>query len=241
MANRIQGIQRQAEHQEDRGRSTTRRDNPDRGRFERPDQLGLGHAQHQRSNRHHSEGEQRSDADEFADQPDRQESSENGRHNAGSDGRDIGGTKTGMNSARHRRQQPVMRHGAENSRLRQQHHQNDRSQAENDRQLYQRGKPAYSGGIDPDGDRIGDVQPIERHDPGQHKPDREIKHRTDRQRTQYADRQVPHRRLGLLRGGGDGVKPDIGKEHHGRATDHARPAVDADPRVWRNKRTSGIA
>ena len=60
---------------------------------------------------------QRSDADEFADEADRQQPGENGRDNSAADGGDIGRPESGVNSRGERRQQSVMRHGAWDSGL----------------------------------------------------------------------------------------------------------------------------
>ena len=64
------GVQRKSEHQEHGGERAEGRDDPDRGRSERPLQAGIDDPQHQSADRDHGEGEQRSDTDELADEAD---------------------------------------------------------------------------------------------------------------------------------------------------------------------------
>ncbi len=91
-----------------------------------------------------------------------------------------------------------MSHRSENSWLREQHDENDRSQAEDDSQLYNRSKPAYPGRIDTNSNRIRNIQSVEWHDSSEDKADHDIQNRTDKQRAQNTDRHIPHRIFSLL-------------------------------------------
>ena len=133
------------------------------------------------------------------------------------------------------RQQTIARHGIKNSRLAEHHHQDHRSQAEDDADLEDRRKETHADGVDPDGDRIRHVELVVRHNPGQHEADRDIEHRAYRQRAENPDRHVALRVLGFLRGGRNGVEPDIGEEHHRGAAQNAAQPELALANVWRNE------
>ena len=67
--------------------------------------------------------------------------------------------------------------------------------------------------------------------------DQDVEHRADQQGADDADGHVALGVLGLLRGGADGVKPDIGEENKARPAHDARPAKFAPvPGVGRNER-----
>ena len=66
-------VGRKAEHQENRGCCSSRRDDPDGRRLERAIEVWLGDTQHQDAEGYDRKCEQRSDTDEFADQADRQQ------------------------------------------------------------------------------------------------------------------------------------------------------------------------
>jgi hypothetical protein len=90
---------------------------------------------------HESESEQRPDADQLADQTNRQQPGKDGHDNAGHDRGDVWRAKARVHFGGDRRQQPIARHGVEDPRLRQQHDENDRGQPEDGAELDDGCKP----------------------------------------------------------------------------------------------------
>ena len=78
-------------------------------------------------------------------------------------------------------------------------------------------------------------------DAGEHEADRHVQHRADHERPEDADRHVAFRVLGLLRGGRDCIKADIGKEDNGCAAHDAAETELAGTGTGRNELSAGIA
>ena len=74
------------------------------------------------------------------------------------------------------------------------------------------------------GDGRGHVELRVIDDAGQHERDGDVKHGANAQRTEQGDGHVALRIFRLLRGGGHGVKSDVGEENHARRAHHAAPA-----------------
>jgi hypothetical protein len=125
--------------------------------------------------------------------------------------------------------------------LREEHDENDRGQAEDDSELYNRSKPADPGRIDANRDRIRHIQSVEWHDSGEDKADNHVQNRADQERAQNTDGHIAPRIFRLLRRGRDGIESDIRKKHHSGAAHHARPAVNSKTLVGRDEGPFGVA
>jgi hypothetical protein len=96
-------------------------------------------------------------------------------------------------------------------------------------------------GDDAYGDRVGHVEPVVRHDPGDDEAHDYVEQRANDERPQYADRHVPLRVSCLLCRRGYGVKTDIRKEDHRRAAQHAAPAELTGAEIGRYQCAIGVA
>ncbi len=143
-----------------------------------------------------------------------------------------------MNLAKHRRQQPVLRHRVEDSRLAHQHHQDHRRQPRDRADLDDGPEPhqAIARGVDAHGNRIRHVELGVLHQSGEHQRHRDVEHRTDGQRGQDPDRHVLLRIPRLLRRRGHRIEADVREEDHARTPDDAVPAEVAVTLRRRNER-----
>ena len=71
------------------------------------------------------------------------------------------------------------------------------------------------------GDREGDVQFVERHDPVENRDDDDVEHRADQQACDDAEGQVAAGILRLFGGGRYRVESDVGEEDECRSAEHA--------------------
>ena len=87
-------------------------------------------------------------------------------------------------------QQSVLRHGVEDARLAEQHHQHHRGEAEDGADLHQQRSPAHPGRVDCESHRSRHVQRLVAHQAGQNQRDQDVKNGADHQRSENADRHI---------------------------------------------------
>ncbi len=92
--------------------------------------IGIAHPQHQDSDRHHEEGEERTGIGNVRQLAHRQERCANRDENAGDDGHDMRSFEARMDARQLFRQQPVARHHEEDTCLAEHHHQDDGRKSE---------------------------------------------------------------------------------------------------------------
>ena len=151
-----------------------------------------------------------------------------GAHDAGDDRRDVGRAEARVHLRGHRREEPVVGHREEDPRLPEEHHEHDRREPGDGADLDGRREPELPGGLDADGDRVGNVELLVGDDARQDERDGDVEHRADAERDEDADGQVPLRVSRLLRGGRDGVEADVREEDHRRPLQHAGRAEAAE-------------
>ena len=144
-----------------------------------------------------------------------------GAHDAGDDRRDVRRAEARVHLRGHGREEPVVGHREEDPRLPEEHHQHDRREPGDGADLDGRREPELPGGLDADGDRVGNVELLVGNDARQDERDGDVEDRADAERDEDADGQVPLRVSRLLRGRRDGVEADVREE------DHRRPLQDA--------------
>ncbi len=102
--------------------------------------------------------------------------------------------------------------------------QQHRAQTGQRTNLDQRRDERPTDAIDRERDGIGDAELAERHQPGQHRRDRHVQQRADRQRAENADRHVPMRIARLGGGGRHRLETEEGEEQQRGGPRDAFPA-----------------
>src|SRR5690606_19443947 len=121
-------------------------------------------------------------------------------------------------------------HGIEDTALTHQHHQDYRGETSQDSYSNRGGQPAISRHISLNGISYGSFLTssfeffIIRHT-REYVAEEYIKNGTNHQRTEDANRHIAFRILGLLCGGGYGIKTNEGEEYNGRATQYTTPTM----------------
>ena len=115
----------QAGHQKNAEADAERGDEPERRHAERAMDLRVGEAEDKNSGADNREREQRADGNELAEQPDGKKPGDEHGDRSGEDLGDPGRAKFRMHGAENRRQQAVLGHRVKNSRLAEQHHEDD--------------------------------------------------------------------------------------------------------------------
>src|SRR5262249_38046119 len=160
---------------------------------------------------------------EFTRFADVQNASKKRHSNAGDDGNDPGGLEPRVHGANESGQETVAGHGPKDACLSQHHHEDDGGEAGNGTQLYEARQPAQLSSVRRGGNRVRHVEVRIRGDAGGDARDQDVKHGTNNQGTNNADGHIALRVFGFLRGGADGVKADVGKEHEACAAQNSRP------------------
>src|SRR5215469_10062072 len=128
------------------------------------------------------------------------------------------------------RQKAVFGHGEEYAALTEQHDQNDRGEAKENRYRDRDREPAEAGHVFLNGIGNGtffagarEFGPVG--DAGQHVAEQDVENGANRQRAEDAPRHIASGVHGFLRRGGNGVEPDEREEHDTSATEYAAPSV----------------
>src|ERR1017187_5349987 len=135
------GVNREAGHQGEGNHDTQDWNEWHQGGLEGTMQFRTSYPENPHTCAYDNERQQRTDAHEFAKNPDGNQGGEDGHEQSDGYGRDPGSAKLGMHRARPLRQQPIARHGEEHAGLAQQHYQHHTTQAGNGAQLHQNRAP----------------------------------------------------------------------------------------------------
>ena len=200
-------------------------------------QFGRGVAQDQHARAHRDERDQRAHRGEVGEQVQREHCGEDRDAHAGDHRVDVRRAVLGMDAVEHLRQQAVARHDHEDARLRDDHHQDHRRQADQRADFHHGAQPTQLHvALDGGDHRLAGTELGIRSQARQHGSHREIEDGADHQRDERAEGKVALRVLAFLRRGRRRLEADVGEEHHRRTAHDAGPAVLAGPLVVRDER-----
>src|SRR5258708_21696550 len=185
---------------------------------------------------HDHKSQQRADADHVRQHVNGQRRRQRSYENAHGQSGDPRSAKSRMDHAEHVGQQSVCGHGKEPPRLPQQHDHDGTAQPHQCADFDHQASPTYSSNVNADRQRIAHVQVFVIDQAAQNTGGQDVQHGADDQRTQNADGHDFGRVLGLLGGGGNGVKTAVREEDDGHTAGSARPSVNTpNASISRNK------
>lgn len=216
--------ERQIRHEVAAREDGERRDEPDGGAFEIALEVRLGLSEYHDADGGDEEGGERADVCHLCNHADGEDARDDGDENRAEDRHAVRRMKATMDLADVRRHHAVAAHREEDARLAVEEHEQHRRDAADRADGYNGGADVVADVAQREGDRLRRVEHRIRHDAREDGGDNGVEQRTDEERADDADGQIPCGVAALFRRRRDGVEADVGEEDDGRARDDAAVA-----------------
>ena len=201
-----------------------RRDEPDGGAFEIALEVRLGLSEHHDADGGNEEGGERTDVRHLCDHADGEDARDDGDEDRAEDRHAVRRMKAAVDLADVRRYHAVAAHREEDARLAVEEHEQHRRDAADCADGDDGGADVVADVTQREGDGLRRVEHRIRHDAREDGGDDSIEQRTDKERSDDADGQIPCGVAALFRRRRDGIEADVGEEDDGRARDDAAVA-----------------
>ena len=194
-------------------------DEPDGGAFEIALEVRLGLSEHHDADGGDEEGGERADIRHLCDHADGEDARDDGDEDSAEDRHAVRRVKAAVDLADVRRHHAVAAHREEDARLAIEEHEQHRRDAA-DRADGDDGRADVVADVaQREGDGLRRVEHRIRHDAREDGGDDGIEQRTDKERSDDANGQIPCGVAALFRRRRDGIEADVGEEDNGRTRD----------------------